>query len=996
MIDVGFIFESFSIMAAGGNLITKHAETITMIKPYVVFAAVAIVVVMGSWNSSPFANKLRSNRAKNNRPARSRTNELGSGDLAPKSLILNWTKDNDEYDTKLPVRGLRGSEGIALKEGYLVIPREERNRHILIIAKTGSGKTTRMILPVLFSDCLNKHRSTVVLDSKPEMWDKLSGFTRKFCPEKKILLFNPLDTARSMSWNILGKVETDTDAKLIANTIIMATDNPSSKSDSPFFRNNALQLVNSIMCGLLADPNDLLSMPRVHELVHSGMKGLCDWLEAHPTAIRNSRTFVELARSGSQNADTIMSELGMRLAAWDLKAIRATTALMELDLEHLVNEPTLLIIELRESELEMLRPMANVIIVEVLRFLTKRAEDCPGHALKIPVGLVIDEFASALGRLPDIHVKLNTLRSRNVSIVGAIQSIAQVKANYDKDADPVLSGFSTKIFMPSLDYQDSEWASKETGTMTVRFNVRSMGSNKRLVDYFSHKNDNTQEQVQQRPVLTPDEIGRPADNIATFFMPNTPVFQGHLVPFYKVSEMLKRLDMAKNVNVNLRVAPIAYEEHDIVVASTSDVPGSNMTEAQMRQALEENKVEIGHGRLSEVACSWWKSFEEANADNLIAVFNLTEELKKRGVSIEEFYQIYATTGLQDVTQILTAIDQHQYNKLKDEIGWQIISSHAKDWWVAFEEANSTNFPVVVELAKELKKRQVNIDNFFNAYVNSEYETIPDILGAIDRQIVAGQIGPNARHVESKNNKDDTDHGDSKGLDDLYEDTFDDKDEYVAPVDTRDNSVDEEERDTSKGNRLAVATNVSLIGGSTVRLEAPSDASAFSLSLDSHDVNESKDGNDSAEDDGEYEYYYEDEDGEDGDDEYEDDEYEDEEDEDEITVSPTKPVVQSSARPAVKQSTVVNVGVANKPRAQEASVEHQRVVEPRIKEPQQATKPSKPRSVALNTYLAMGEDLLKSGKAGDYDSLITMARQDNRFGDDDIDELMMLRERYRRA
>jgi type IV secretory pathway TraG/TraD family ATPase VirD4 len=191
------------------------------------------------------------------------------------------------------------------------------------------------------------------------MWRKLAAMTAKYNPKKKIMLFNPLDTARSLSWNILSKIEDDTDAKLIANTIIMATDQPQAKSDSPFFRNNALSILNAIMVGLLNDPKEKLSMPRIHELVQSGMKNLCDWIEAHPHALRTARTFVELARSGSQNADTIMSELGMRLSAWDLTAIRATTASNELDLESLIAEPTLFIIELRESEIEMLRPMAN-------------------------------------------------------------------------------------------------------------------------------------------------------------------------------------------------------------------------------------------------------------------------------------------------------------------------------------------------------------------------------------------------------------------------------------------------------------------------------------------------------------------------------------------------------------------------------------------------------------------------------------------------------------
>ena len=524
---------------------------------YGMFAAGLVMCVPPLFNIISEQSEKFIKRAR--RPDRSNANELGSGDMASRQQAKQWLEPGDENDTSFQVHDLRGSEKLSAKDNKLVIPSGERNRHILIIAKTGSGKTTKAILPILYSDCLSKTRSTIVIDSKPEMWEKLAEMTRFHNPEKKILLFNPLDTARSLSWNILGKISDDTDAKLIANTLIMATDNPTSKSDSPFFRNNALSLLNAIMVGLLFDNNEMLSMPRVHELVNSGKEGLCDWLEVHPASIRNAKTFVELARSGSQNADTILSELGMRLAAWDLKAIRATTASEEINLQSIIEEPTLFIVEFRESEMEMLRPMANVVVIELLRFLTKAAESFPGHTLPRPVGFVIDEFASALGRLPDIHVKLNTLRSRNVSITAAIQSIAQIKANYEKEADSVIAGFSTKILMPMLDFQDSEWASKETGTMTVKVKNRSKGSNKRVIDVWTSRNDGFQEMRQQRAVLTPDEIGRPTDNCCTFFMPNTPVFQGHIVPFYKNKEMVQAIGMGDG-SFCLRDAPIEYEE----------------------------------------------------------------------------------------------------------------------------------------------------------------------------------------------------------------------------------------------------------------------------------------------------------------------------------------------------------------------------------------------------------------------------------------------------
>jgi hypothetical protein len=279
------------------------------------------------------------------RPNRSEFNELGSGNLANTETIARWTKVKDpDLDTSLNCTDLRGSDGTAFRNAKLVIPTEERNRHILIVAKTGSGKTTKLILPLLYNDCMSKVRSTIIIDSKPEMWRKLAAMTKQYNPEKEVMRFNPLDMVESLSWNLLGKIDDATDAKLIANTIIMATDQPNSKSDTPFFRNNALAILNAIMVGLLndkVDGKDVMTMPRVHQLIQSGNNALKDWLAARPEARRTTQTFIDLVNSGSQNADTIMSELSMRVSQWDLKAIRSTTWHDELDLENLVSIPNL-------------------------------------------------------------------------------------------------------------------------------------------------------------------------------------------------------------------------------------------------------------------------------------------------------------------------------------------------------------------------------------------------------------------------------------------------------------------------------------------------------------------------------------------------------------------------------------------------------------------------------------------------------------------------------
>ncbi len=617
---------------------------------------------------------------KSARPDRSMNNELGSSDFASKAMISKWLVRSGPLDTVLPATDIRGSEGVAMKKGNLVLPVNERNRHVLIIAKTGSGKTTKLILPVLYNDCMCPVRSTVVIDSKPEMWMKLAAMTRHYNPQKKLILFNPLDRLRSLSWNILAKVQDDTDAKLIAQTIIAATDVPGAKGDTPFFRNIALQVLNAMIVGLLEDPNERLSMPRIHELVHTGMKGLCDWLEAHPGAIRNSRTFVELARSGSQNADTTMSELGMRLAAWDLSAIRGTTFLDEIDLESLVAEPTLFVVELRESEIEMLRPLANVIVVEILRYLTKRAESCPNLSLPRPVSLVIDEFASAVGRLPDIHVKLNTLRSRNVSIVAAIQSIGQLKSVYEDKADSVIAGFSTKILMPALEYVDAEWASKESGQMTIRFKTSSAGSSKRLIDFWTSQNANVTEHVQQRAVLTPGEVGNPPDGISTFFMPNTPVFQGQLTPYYQLGEMSKRFAEFNSHEKELKIrdTPIPMEEKPtgfitgpagaVAQSAPAPQPAANapISEEEIVQTLNSFKGQLEWESCMDIAKEWWEAFENQNKGNMILVLTVAHELIKRKATINEFFLAYVYSNSDNIQENLDYLDYRRAMGVSNE------------------------------------------------------------------------------------------------------------------------------------------------------------------------------------------------------------------------------------------------------------------------------------------------------------------------------------------
>ncbi|MDD2943865.1 MAG: TraM recognition domain-containing protein, partial [bacterium] len=252
----------------------------------------------------------------------------------------------------------------------------------------------------------------------------------------------------------------------------------------------------------------------------------------------------------------------------------------------------------------------------------------------------------------------NTLRSRNVSIVAAIQSIAQIKANYDKDADSVLSGFSTKILMPAIDFQDAEWASKETGTMTIRYQTKNTGRSRRVVDNFANVNSGKTEMVQQRAVLTPDEIGRPVDNIATFFLPNTPVFQGHISPYYEIKEMREKI--ATKAEVQMRTEALEFEEKDpepLPVQGAQVAAGPKLSDEEIAAQLEDKREKLGWSQTSGVAREWWESFETQNAGKKALILTLFDELLRRESTIYEFFLSYVYSSSESIEDNLKFLDR---------------------------------------------------------------------------------------------------------------------------------------------------------------------------------------------------------------------------------------------------------------------------------------------------------------------------------------------------
>ncbi|MBL8756195.1 MAG: type IV secretory system conjugative DNA transfer family protein, partial [Planctomycetes bacterium] len=340
---------------------------------------------------------------------------------------------------------------------------ETLNRHVLSVGPPGVGKTTQFVLPMTASLLADRRRTVVVFDPKGDQFGVLRDLAvRLGRPRASVLRLNLTDPGGSLGWNPLRAGMDKTMAQSIAASLVLAVENKVS-IDSPFWRNNSIDILTGVILGLCHTADETLSLPRVCEVLDLPRPKLLEWLKVHEVA-----KFAAFLESGSHNAETCLADASMRLVAMLDQDLCAVLSHAELQLEHLFVRPQVLVVEMSETRIERLRPIFNVLVQQIFDRAIEAAERRPDARLRFPVSVVVDEFGSAIGAIPRFPVYLNTLRSRRVGVVAAVQSTSQIHSLYGTDAGAVLAGFSSKIFFPNVEAIDAELISAAAGTMTVR------------------------------------------------------------------------------------------------------------------------------------------------------------------------------------------------------------------------------------------------------------------------------------------------------------------------------------------------------------------------------------------------------------------------------------------------------------------------------------------------------------------------------------------------
>ena len=367
-------------------------------------------------------------------------------------------------------------------------PKNARNKNVLIVGGSGSGKTRFWLKPNL----LQCHSSYVVTDPKGSIVVECGNALLKKGYKLKIL--NTINFSKSMHYNPFAYVHSEKDILKLVTTLMTNTKGEGSGGD-PFWEKSERLLLTALIAYLHYEaPVEEQNFATLLEMLNT-MQVLEDDEEyQNPVDL----LFEELAKkkpnsfagrqyklyklAAGKTAKSILISCGARLAPFDIQELRDLTMYDELQLDTLGDKKTALFLIMSDTD-STFNFLISMVYTQLFNLLCDKADDVYGGKLPVHVRCLIDECAN-IGQIPNLEKLVATIRSREISACLVLQARSQLKAIYKDNADTIVGNMDSQIFLggsePTTLKDLSEMLGKETidafNTSDTRGNSPSYGT----------------------------------------------------------------------------------------------------------------------------------------------------------------------------------------------------------------------------------------------------------------------------------------------------------------------------------------------------------------------------------------------------------------------------------------------------------------------------------------------------------------------------------------
>jgi type IV secretion system protein VirD4 len=347
----------------------------------------------------------------------------------------------------------------------------ERNKNVLVVGGSGSGKTFSVIKPNL----MQLHSSYVVTDPKGTLLPDTGYLFAENGYELRC--FNTVNFSKSLHYNPLAYIRREKDILKVVNVLIENTSGDKKGGDK-FWQDCERLLYTALIAYLWQEsPEEQRSIPQMIDLLElcrakeddENFQSPADFLFADLEQKKPDclavKQYKKFRLAAGKTMKSILISCAARLAPFDIAELREIMSYDELKLDELGDRKTafFLIMSDTDSTYSFLPAM---IFYQMFNLLCDRADDHYGGKLPVHVRCLFDEFANC-GKIPDFHQLISTIRSREISATIILQSFAQLNSIYKDDAETITDCCDTTVFLGGKSVKTTENISKMIGKTTI-------------------------------------------------------------------------------------------------------------------------------------------------------------------------------------------------------------------------------------------------------------------------------------------------------------------------------------------------------------------------------------------------------------------------------------------------------------------------------------------------------------------------------------------------